>query len=159
MAFRRQKTRELEMARVEEQTCASRLVQLNPPADAPRRPTIAETMPDEPEHWAVGSWTATRPTGLAIELSLFDVKGGRGYGIYCNVREGPTYVVHDVHPDALNAKVTRNKVSFRIRDIRFAFKRTGEDTVEATRRHKGKKTTVEGHRTDEPACASRITTR
>ena len=68
--------------------------------------------------------------------------------------------MHDVHPDkGLNARVTRNKVSFRINKIQFVFKRTGDDTVEATRRHKGKKTTVEGQRTDEPACASRITAR
>ena len=160
MAFRRQKTRELDMARVEEQTCASRLVQLNPPADAPRRPTIAETMPDEPEHWAVGAWTVTGPTGRQVELTLFDVVNRRGHGLYCALRDGPSYNVFDVHPDGLDVKVTRNKLSFQIRKVRFTFKRTDDpDVLEATRRHKGKKTTAEGHRTHEPACASRITAR
>ena len=160
MAFRLRETRELDLERSDGQTCASRLRQLNPPADAPMRPTIAETMPDQPEHWAIGSWTLTRPSGLVVELTIFDVKAGRGHGIYCNLRDGPTYTVLDIHPDkGLNAKVTRNKVSFRIKKVRFAFKKTGDDTVEATRRHKGKKTTVDGHRTDEPACASRVTHR
>ena len=160
MAFRRTETRELDLERSDKQTCASRLVQLTPPVDAPRHRTVAEAMPDDPGHWAIGSWTATRPSGLPVELSLLDVKNGRGYGIYCNLRGGPSYMVHDVHPDkGLNARVTRNKVSFRINKIQFVFKRTGDDTVEATRRHKGKKTTVEGQRTDEPACASRITAR
>jgi len=120
---------------------------------------FAETVPGDSDHWAIGSWTATRPSGLSVELTLVDVKNGRGYGIYCNLRDGPTYTVLDVHPDGLNAKVTRNKVTFRIDKIQFAFKKTSDDTVQATRRHKGKKTTVEGHRTDEPACASRVTPR
>ena len=145
MAFQRTKTRELDLERADEQTCASRLRQLTPPADAPLRPTVAETIPDEPDHWAIGPWTATRPTGLAVELGLFDVVNGRGHGIHCNLRDGPTYTVLDVHPDnGLNARVTRNKVTFRIDQIRFAFKKTGDDTVEATRRHKGRKTTVDG---------------
>ena len=109
MAFRRTKTNELPLERVAEQTCASRLVQLTPPADAPRRPTVADTMPDDPDHWAIGSWTVTRPTGLAVELSLFDVENGRGHGIYCNLRDGPTYTVLDVHPDnGLNAGTDQN---------------------------------------------------
>ena len=114
MAFRRNKTRELDLQRATVQTCASRLVQLTPSADAPLRPTVAEIIPDESEHWALGAWTAARPSGLVVELALFDVKGNRGHGIYCNIRGGPSYVVHDVHPDGLNAKVTGRKVSFRI---------------------------------------------
>ena len=158
-AFQRDQSRELDLKRADAQTCASRLVQLTPPASAPRRATVADAIPDDPDHWAIGSWTATRPTGLAVELTLFDVRNRHGYGVYCNLRDGPTYTVLDVHPDGLDAKVTRNKIKFRIRDIRFEFKRTGNDTVEATRRHKGKKTTVEGHRTDRPTCASRVAAR
>ena len=158
MAFRRTKTNELDLKRSDEQTCASRLRQLNPPADAPRRPTVAELIPDDPDHWAIGAWTATRPAGLPIELALFDVDHNKGYGIYCNVREGPAYIVHDINPDALNAKVTRRQVSFRIGDVRFAFERTDDpDTVDAIRRDNRGKKTVQGHRADEAAvCTSKI---
>ena len=157
MAFRRTKTNELDLDRAEEQTCASRLRQLTPPADAPLRPTVAETIPDDPEHWAIGAWTATRPSGLVVEFSLFDVKGGRGHGIYCNVREGPAYIFHDINPDALNTKVTRRKASFRIGDVRFEFRRTDDpDTVNAMRRDNRGKKTVEGHRADEPVCTSKV---
>ena len=159
-AFRRDKTHELELQRADAQTCASRLIQLNPPAAAPPRRTVAENIPDDSDHWAIGSWTATRPTGLAVELTLFDVRKGRGHGIYCNLRDGPTFTVHDVHPEGLDAKVTRNKVKFRINDIRFEFKRTDDDdTLDAVRRHKGKKRTVQATRTTEPACASRVAAR
>ena len=156
MAFRRDKTRELDLERATAQTCASRLVQLTPPANATDAATVADTMPDDPEHWAIGSWTVTRPTGLPVELTIVDVKSKRGYGIYCNLR-GPTYTVLDVHPDGLDAKVTTTKITFRIGKIRFEFKRTDDpDIVDASRQdHRGRKT-LEGHRTDEPACASRI---
>ena len=160
MAFRRTQTRELDMARVDEQTCASRLVQLTPPPGAPVRPTVAEALPDEPRHWAIGAWTVTGPAGRQAELTLFDMVNRRGHGLYCVLRDGPSYNVFDVHPDGLNVKVTRNKLSFQIRKVRFAFKRTDDpDVLEATRRHKGKKTTAEAHRANEPACASRIAAR
>lgn len=49
-AFRGDETRELDPERADEQTCASRLVQLTPPATAPRRATVAEDIPDDPDH-------------------------------------------------------------------------------------------------------------
>lgn len=156
-AFRRDKTRELELQRAEEQTCASRLIQLNPPADAPTRPNVAETIPDDPDHWAIGSWAATLPGGMTIELSLFDVKRGRGHGIYCTLQDGPTYTVVDVHPDGLDAKVTRNKIKFRLDGSRYEFGRTDDpDTLDAVRRRSGEKRTIEMTRAAEPACASRV---
>lgn len=160
MAFQRNKTRELDLERSDEQTCASRLMQLTPPADAPRRPTVTDIIPDDPAHWAIGAWTATRPSGLVVELALVDVEGNRGHGIYCNVRGGPSYVVHDIHPDGLNAKVTGRKVSFRIGTIRFEFRRTDDpDTLDAMRRDNRGKRTVAARRADQPVCASKVVAR
>ena len=160
LAFRRTKTRELDLERADEQTCASRLRQVNPPTDAPPDPSVAEKIPDDPDHWAVGAWAASLPAGFTVELTLFDVKKNRGHGIYCTVGDGPTYTVVDVHPDGLDAKLTRNKIKFRLDDNRYEFKRTREDdTLDGVRRHKGSKRTIELTRTSEPACAGRVVPR
>ena len=158
--FRRKVTRDLDMHRTEEQTCTSRLRQLTPSDDAPNGPTVAETVPDSPGHWAIGVWTATRPSGLVVELALADVKDGHGYGLYCNLRGGPSYVVYDVHPHGLDAKVSAQTVTFRIGKVRFEFRRTDDpDVLDAVRRDSRGKRTVDAHRADQPFCASRVVAR
>ena len=52
--------REIDLERVEEQTCAARVHQLTPPPGAITAPTVADLIPAEPEHWAIGVWTADR---------------------------------------------------------------------------------------------------
>ena len=152
--------REIDLERVEEQTCAARVHQLTPPPGAITAPTVADLIPDEPEHWAIGTWTATDGV-LTVELTVLDVVDRYARGIYCNLRAGPTLGFYDLDPEhGLRAKVSRKKLSFKIRDIRFSFKRTKDDNVlERTRRQKGKTKRHEVHRTDEPACASRVTPR
>ena len=164
LAYRYRETLELDLERAETQTCAARIAQLTPPAGTTNPATVAELTPDSPEHWAVGSWTGMRTTGLRIELSVLDVDGRAAKGVYCNERPGPTFAALDLEPEGLNARVTRRKLSFRIHhkrgDIQFAFQRTDDpDVLEASRRHRGKKRTVEIHRTREPTCATRIAPR
>ena len=132
MAFRLKKTVEIDLDRVETQSCAARLVQLTPPANATTPQSVADRMLDDPDQWAVGSWVGTRHTGLIIELNVLDVVDGHARGIYCNERPGPSFAARDLHPEGINARVTRNKLSFRIRDIQFSFKRTDDDTLGRT---------------------------
>ena len=158
--YEQREPREIDLARVEEQTCAARMHQLTPPEGATTAPSVAALVPDEPEHWAVGVWTVTYK-GLTIELAVLDVVDGYARGIYCKLREGPTLTFHDLDPEhGLRAKASRKKLGFRIRDIQFSFKRTKDDNIlKRTRRHKGKTQKHDVHRTDEPTCASRVSPR
>ena len=151
--------REIDLERVEEQTCAARVHQLTPPPGATTGPSVADLIPDEPKHWAVGAWTAS-DRKLTVELTVLDVVDGYAQGTYCNLRPGPTFGFYDVGPNAVRAKVSRTKLKFRIRDIQFSFKRDKDpDILKRTRRQKGKTQRHDVHRTTEPACASRLTPR
>ena len=152
--------RGIDLKPADEQTCAARVHQLTPPPGAKTGPTVADLMPDEPEHWAVGTWTVTY-NGLTVELAVLDVVDRYARGIYCNLRDGPTIGFHDLDPDhGLRAKVSRTKLKFRIQDIQFSFKHTKDaDILKRTRRHKGKTQRHEVRRTDEPACASQVAPR
>ena len=156
--FQDREPRTIELAKVEAQTCAARVHQLTAPPGATTGPTVADLVPEEPDHWAIGTWTTTY-NGLTIELAVLDVVDRYARGIYCNLRDGPTLGFHDLHPDhGLRAKVSRKKLSFKIRDIRFTFQRTKDDDIlERTRRQGGKTKRHDVHRTDEPACANRVT--
>ena len=158
--FKQREPSEIQLARVERQTCAARVHPLTPPPGATAAPSVADLIPAAPEHWAVGTWTVTY-SGLTVELAVVDVVDRYARGIYCNLRDGPTLGFHDLDPDhGLRAKVSRKKLDFKIRDIRFSFKRTKDDNVlERTRRHKGKTQRHDVHRTDKPACASRVAPR
>lgn len=162
MAFRfgDREPRGIDLKPADEQTCAARVHQITPPPGAKTGPTVADLMPDEPEHWAVGTWTVTY-NGLTVELAVLDIVDGYARGIYCNLRDGPTLGFHDLDPDhGLRAKVSRTKLKLRIRDIEFSFKRTKDaDILERTRRHRGKTQRHDVHRTDEPACASQVAPR
>ena len=151
---------EINLVRVEEQTCAARIHQLTPFEAVATAPAVATLVPDEPEHWAVGTWTVTYQ-GLTVELAVLDVVDRYARGIYCNLREGPTLGFHDLDPEGgIRAKVSRKNLSFKIRDIQFSFKRTKDDDIlKRTRRHKGKTKKHDVHRTDEPTCASRVSPR
>ena len=149
----------VDLARVEEQTCATRVRQLTPPPGAATAPSIADLVPGDPDHWAVGTWTVTY-RGLTVDLAVLDVVDRYARGIYCNLREGPTLGFHDLGPDGIRAKVSRKKLDFKIGDVRFSFKRTKDDDIlRRTRRQKGNTQKHDMHRTDEPACASLVTPR
>ena len=158
--YGKQDPNEIDLVRVEGQTCAARVHQLTPPPGASPGPSVADLIPDEPEHWAVGVWTVTY-RGLTVELAVVDVVDRYARGIYCNLREGPTLGFHDLDPkEGIRAKVSRKTLKFKIRDIQFTFKRTKDDDIlKRSRRHKGKTQKHEVQRTDEPACANRIATR
>ena len=54
------------------------------------------------------------------------------------------------------AITSRKGWKFRIKDIQFGFKRTGDDTMTSTRRQKGRKTTRAIERTTMPLCAPHL---
>ena len=132
----------------------------HPPPGATTAPSIAALVPDDPGHWAVGVWTVTYGA-LTVELAVLDIAGGHARGIYCNLREGPTLGFHDLHPEhGIRAKVSRKKLEFKIGDSKLSFKRTKDaDILKRTRRRQGKTQRHDVHRTDEPACASRVAPR
>ena len=158
--FQDREPRTIDLAKVEEQTCAARVHQLTPSPGASPGPSVADNIPDEPAHWAIGAWTVTY-RGLTVELAVHDVADRFARGIYCNVREGPTLGFHGLDPEhGLRAKVSRNKVQFKSRDIQFSFKRSRDaDVLKRTRRQGGKTQRHDVHRTGEPICANRVTVR
>ena len=151
---------EINLARVKAQTCAARIQQLTPLEGVAAAPAVAALVPDEPEHWAVGVWTVTGDD-LSVDLAVLDVADGKARGLYCNLRDGITLGFHDLDPEhGIRAKVTRTKLSFKIRDTRFSFKRTNNpDVLKGTRRGGGRTQKHSVVRTDEPACASRVSPR
>ena len=146
--------------RVKAQTCAARIQQLTPPEGGAATPAVAALVPDEPEHWAVGVWTVTRDD-LSVDLAVLDLADGQARGLYCTVRDGTTLEFHDLDPEhGIRAKVTRTKLSFKIRNTRLSFKRTkSPDVLKGTRRSGGRTQKHKVIRTDEPTCASRISPR
>ena len=157
--YQKREPHTIDLARVAEQTCTTRVRQLTPPPGATTAPSIVDLIPDDPEHWAVGTWTVTYE-GLTVDLAVLDVVDRYALGVYCNLREGPTLGFHDLGPDGIRAKVSRKKLDFKIGNVRFSFKRTKDDDIlRRTRRQSGSKQTHDMHRTDEPACASLVTPR
>ena len=95
---------------------------------------------------------------LSVDLAVLDVEDGYARGLYCNVRDGTTLGVHDLDPEhGIRAKATRTKLTFKIGDTRFSFKRTkNADILRGTRRGGGRTQKHEVVRTDDPTCASRV---
>jgi len=153
------KERTLHFERSDAERCLDRVAPLAAAGGTAPAATVATAPREGKPGWLLGTWTGTWPNGLTVELTVTRIDEKRNArGIYCNLREGPITFVYDLHPEtAVKARTSRNGVKFRINKIQFAFKKTADDAMRITRRQSGKKTTLDVVRTDEPACANRVT--
>ena len=96
------------------------------------------------------------PHGQSGELTVVQ-RADDGYAYGHRSSRKVRHLLFDLEPrDGRAARKTRKGLKFQMTDIQFGFKRTSDDTLRATRRHKGRKTTRDVHRTDEPIRAPKV---
>ena len=104
------------------------------------------------EHPLIGTWEATWPNGLVVELTVTKIDDqGAAHGIYWDIRRAFIGFT-DLHPDEV---VFKQRTKPKTRLWRFTPSEQGGAMHYRFRDHKGKTHTLDLERGD-PACVNRV---
>ena len=146
----------LTMTRIAAPQCTAQYIGHTITAVSGTGQSLADRMPERPDHALVGHWTGVDPeTKLLVELTVVDTDNGYASGVFCNAWSANSMYFYVLDPmNGFLAAVSPDTLKFDVAAVSFVFELEA-GTLRMTRTARGDRRTLMLDKTATPTCAPR----